>query len=57
MRYGSLRDKWSKSDDKWDRFGQTESKIDFLKWNGDTRGRTSETSHRQSEIKHLYPGK
>lgn len=44
MRYGSLRDKWSKSDDKWDRFGQ--SKIDFLKWNGDTRGRTSETSHR-----------
>lgn len=56
MRYGSLRDKWSKSDDKWDkwdRFGRTESKIDFLKWNGDTRGRTSETSHRQSEIKHL----
>lgn len=54
MRYESLRGgKWSKSGDKWDRFGQTESKIDFLKWNGDTRGRTSETSHRQSEIKHL----
>lgn len=52
MRYGSLRGKWSKSDDKWDRFGR-KSKIDFLKWNGDTRGRTSETSHRQSEIKHL----